>query len=56
MLIFLLLMYDRLPGDKIDDYDEVYHYHDSTDFKMWQDSLPHKKEKISVHGVVLALS
>ena len=38
----------RVPGDKIDDYDyndddEVYHYHDWTDSKMWQGSLPHKK-------------
>ena len=32
---------DRVPGDKIDD--EVYDYDDSTDFKMWQGSLPHKK-------------
>ena len=36
---------DRVPGDKIDDYDDDYnedydyHYHDSTDFKMRQGSL-----------------
>ena len=36
---------DRVPGDKIDDYEDDYHYHyhDSTESKMWQDSLPHKK-------------
>ena len=33
-----------VPGDKIDD-DHYYYYHDSTDSKMWQDSLPHKKAK-----------
>ena len=35
---------DRVPGDKIGH--EVYHYDDyddSTDYKMWQGSLPHKK-------------
>ena len=32
---------NRVPVDKIDHYD--YHYHDSTDSKMWQGSLPHKK-------------
>ena len=31
---------DRVPGDNIDD--DIYGYHDSTDSKMWQDSLPHK--------------
>ena len=36
---------DRVHGDKIDDYDEDYHYHDLTDFKMWQGSLSHKKKK-----------
>ena len=38
---------DRVPGDNIDDddYDDDYHYHyhDSTDSKMWQGSLPRKK-------------
>ena len=39
---------DRVPGDKIDDgddydYDYDEDYHDSTNFKMWQGSLPHKK-------------
>ena len=36
---------NRVPGDKIDDddYDDDYHYHESTDYKMWQGSLPHKK-------------
>ena len=29
-------------GDKIDDDDDDYIYHDSTDSKMWQGSLPHK--------------
>ena len=38
---------NRVPGDKIDDddddgYDDDYDYHDSTDSKMWQGSLPHK--------------
>ena len=32
---------DRVPGDKIDD-DDDYHYHDLTDSKMWQSSLPHE--------------
>ena len=34
---------DRVPGDKIDDYVDDEVYDDSTDFKMWQGSLPHKK-------------
>ena len=34
-------MPDRVPGDNIDDSDDD---DDSTDSKMWQDSLPHKKE------------
>ena len=33
---------DRVPGDKIDDYVDDEVYDDSTDFKMWQGSLPHK--------------
>ena len=33
-------------GDKIDDDD--YIYHDSTDSKMWQGSLPHKKIKCTL--------
>ena len=38
---------DRVPGDKIDDY--IYHYHDSTDFKMWQGgSLPHKRRTLQL--------
>ena len=31
----------RVQGDNIDPY--VDGYHDSTDYKMWQDTLPHKK-------------
>ena len=35
---------DRVPGDKIDHDDYIYHYYDDhTEFKMWQGSLPHKK-------------
>ena len=42
MLIVLVQMLDgRVPGDKIDD--EVYYDEDSTNSKMWQGSLPHKK-------------
>ena len=42
MLIVLVQMLDgRVPGDKIDD--EVYDDEDSTNSKMWQGSLPHKK-------------
>ena len=36
------LLDDRVPGDNTDDNDDDYHYHDSTDSKMWQGSLPHK--------------
>ena len=40
--------HDRVPGDNIDDYDDGddYDYHDSNDSKMWQNSLPHKKQKV----------
>ena len=35
----------RVQSDKIDHYDEDYHYyHDSTDYKMWQGSLQHKNQ------------
>ena len=41
MLIVLVEM-TGVPVDNIDDYDDIYD-DDSTDSKMWQDSLPHKK-------------
>ena len=41
MLIVLVEM-TGVPVDNIDDYDDD----DSTDSKMWQDSLPHKNVKI----------
>ena len=43
MRVVLLQMTCRVPGDKIGHEVYDYDYDDSTDYKMWQVSLPHKK-------------
>ena len=46
MLIVLVEM-TGVPVDNIDDYDDDYYDDDSTESKMWQDFLPHKKLSIA---------
>ena len=42
-MLIVLVQITGVPVDKIDDEDYDDHYHDSTESKMWQGSLPHKK-------------
>ena len=59
LLAFYSPLVDRVPGNKIDEDDDDYNYdedyHDSTDSKMWQGSLPHKNVTYSEVFVLVSL-